>query len=132
VLSVAGRVGAGNIAGVAVAISLGGPGAVFWMWITGLIGMATSFFECTIAQVFKTSENDGTYRGGPAYYIERGIGMRWMGVLFSILLLLTFGLGFNALQSFTVASAVADTFGIPAGITGAVLMVVLGVVILGV
>jgi amino acid carrier protein len=131
VLSVAGRVGAGNIAGVAVAISLGGPGAVFWMWITGLIRMATSFFECTIAQVFKTSEHDGTYRGGPAYYIERGIGLRWMGVLFSILLLLTFGLGFNALQSFTVASAVADTFGVPAGITGAVLMVVLGVVIFG-
>lgn len=131
VLSVAGRVGAGNIAGVAVAISLGGPGAVFWMWVTGVIGMATSFFECTIAQVFKTAETDGTYRGGPAYYIERGIGLRWMGALFSLLLLLTFGLGFNALQSFTVASAVADTFGVPAGISGAVLMVVLGVIIFG-
>ena len=131
VLSVAGRVGAGNIAGVAVAISLGGPGAVFWMWVTGLIGMATSFFECTIAQVFKTAESDGTYRGGPAYYIERGIGVRWMGVLFSLLLLVTFGLGFNALQSFTVASAVADTFGVPAAISGAVLMVVLGVIIFG-
>jgi len=131
VLSVAGRVGAGNIAGVAVAISLGGPGAVFWMWVTGLIGMATSFFECTIAQVFKTAESDGTYRGGPAYYIERGIGVRWLGVLFSLLLLLTFGLGFNALQSFTVASAVADTFGVPAAISGAVLMVVLGVIIFG-
>ena len=131
VLSVAGRVGAGNIAGVAVAISLGGPGAVFWMWVTGLIGMATSFFECTIAQVFKTAESDGTYRGGPAYYIERGIGARWMGMLFSILLLLTFGLGFNALQSFTVASAVADTFGVPAAISGAVLMVLLGVIIFG-
>ena len=131
VLSVAGRVGAGNIAGVAVAISLGGPGAVFWMWVTGLIGMATSFLECTIAQVFKTAESDGTYRGGPAYYIERGIGVRWLGVLFSLLLLLTFGLGFNALQSFTVASAVADTFGVPAAISGAVLMVVLGVIIFG-
>jgi AGCS family alanine or glycine:cation symporter len=101
------------------------------MWITGLIGMATSFFACAIAQVFKTFENDGTCRGGSAYSIERGIGLCWMGVLFSILLLLTFGLGFNALQSFSVASAVADTFGIPAGITGAVLMVVLGVVIFG-
>lgn len=131
VLSVAGRVGAGNIAGVAVAISLGGPGAVFWMWVTGLIGMATSFFECTIAQVFKTAEVDGSYRGGPAYYIEHGIGLRWMGVLFSILLLATFGLGFNALQSFTVATAVADTFGIPEAISGAVLMVILGVIIFG-
>ena len=89
VLSVAGRVGAGNIAGVAVAISLGGPGAIFWMWVTGLIGMATSFFECTIAQVFKTAEADGTFRGGPAYYIERGIGWRWLGVVFSLLLLVT-------------------------------------------
>ena len=131
VLSVAGRVGGGNIAGVAVAISLGGPGAVFWMWVTGLIGMATSFFECTIAQVFKIAEVDGTYRGGPAYYIERGIGLRWMGLLFSLLLLLTFGLGFNALQSFTVASALADTFGVPPSISGAALMVVLGVIIFG-
>ena len=131
VLSVAGRVGAGNIAGVAVAISLGGPGAIFWMWMTGLIGMATSFFECTIAQVFKTAEADGTFRGGPAYYIERGIGWRWLGVVFSLLLLVTFGLGFNALQSFTVASAVQDTFGIPAQISGAILMVILGVIIFG-
>ena len=131
VLSVAGRVGAGNIAGVAVAISLGGPGAIFWMWVTGLIGMATSFFECTIAQVFKTAEADGTFRGGPAYYIERGIGWRWLGVVFSLLLLVTFGLGFNALQSFTVASAVQDTFGIPAQISGAILMVILGIIIFG-
>ena len=131
VLSVAGRVGAGNIAGVAVAITLGGPGAVFWMWVTGLIGMATSLFECTIAQVYKTAQPDGTYRGGPAYYIERGIGQRWLGILFSVLLLITFGLGFNALQSFTVASAMADTFGVPVAISGAVLMVLLGVIIFG-
>ena len=131
VLSVAGRVGAGNIAGVAVAISLGGPGAVFWMWVIGLIGMATSFFECTLSQVFKNAEPDGTYRGGPAYYIQRGLGQRWLASLFSVLLLVTFGLGFNALQAYTVATSVNDTFGIPTQVAGAVLMVVLGLVIVG-
>ncbi|MEL7086782.1 MAG: alanine/glycine:cation symporter family protein [Cyanobacteria bacterium J06597_1] len=131
VLSVAGRVGAGNIAGVAVAISLGGPGAVFWMWVIGLIGMATSFFECTLSQVFKIAEPDGTYRGGPAYYIQRGLNQPWLASLFSVLLLVTFGLGFNALQAYTVATSVNDTFGIPTQVAGAGLMVVLGLVIVG-
>ncbi|ELR97731.1 sodium:alanine symporter family protein [Gloeocapsa sp. PCC 73106] len=131
VLSVAGRVGAGNIAGVAVAISLGGPGAVFWMWVIALIGMATSFFECTIAQVFKHTQPDGTFRGGPAYYMERALGQRWLGSLFSFLLLVTFGFGFNAVQSYTVATSIQDTFGIPTKITGFVLMVILGLVIFG-
>lgn len=131
VLSVAGRVGAGNIAGVAVAITLGGPGAVFWMWVIGLIGMATSFFECTLAQLFKNAEPDGTYRGGPAYYIDRGLGKRWLSSLFSILLLVTFGLGFNALQSYTVATSLKDTFGIPTQLTGVALLVVLGLIIFG-
>lgn len=130
-LSVAGRVGAGNIAGVAVAISLGGPGAIFWMWIIGLIGMATSFFECTLAQLFKKSESDGTYRGGPAYYIQRGLGQKWMAVLFSVLLLVTFGFAFNALQSYTVATSFEDAFGIPTYATGIALAIVLGLVIFG-
>jgi alanine or glycine:cation symporter, AGCS family len=130
-LSVAGRVGAGNIAGVAVAISLGGPGAIFWMWMIGLIGMATSFFECTLGQAFKKAEPDGTYRGGPAYYIENGLGKRWLAALFSFLLLITFGFGFNALQSFTVAASVQDSFGIPPNITGFILMVTLGLIIFG-
>lgn len=131
VLSVAGRVGAGNIAGVAVAITLGGPGAVFWMWVIGLIGMSTSFFECTLAQVFKNAEPDGTYRGGPAYYINRGLNNRWLASLFSVLLLVTFGFGFNALQSYTVSASLADTFGIPTQITGITLLVILGVTIFG-
>ena len=130
-LSVAGRVGAGNIAGVAVAISLGGPGAIFWMWVIALIGMATSFFECTIGQVFKQTEPDGSFRGGPAYYMERALGQRWMGSVFSVLLLITFGFGFNAVQSYTVANSVNDTFGIPTNITGFILMVILGLVIFG-
>lgn len=130
-LSVAGRVGAGNIAGVAVAITLGGPGAIFWMWVIGLMGMATSYFECTLAQVYKNYEPDGTYRGGPAYYIERGLGQRWLAGLFSILLLVTFGFGFNALQSFTVASSFQDAFGIPPFATGIGLVVMLGLIIFG-
>ena len=130
-LSVAGRVGAGNIAGVAVAITLGGPGAVFWMWVIGLIGMATSYFECALAQLFKNAEPDGTYRGGPAYYIERGLRQRWLAGLYSVLLLVTFGLGFNALQSYTVASSFTDAFGIPTFATGIGLVIVLGLIIFG-
>jgi alanine or glycine:cation symporter, AGCS family len=130
-LSVAGRVGAGNIAGVAVAITLGGPGAVFWMWVIGLIGMATSYFECTLAQLYKNAEPDGTYRGGPAYYIERGLGQKWLAGIFSLLLLVTFGFGFNALQSYTVASSFHDAFGIPTLATGIALVIVLGLIIFG-
>ena len=130
-LSVAGRVGAGNIAGVAVAITLGGPGAVFWMWMIGLMGMATSFFECSLAQLFKNAEPDGTYRGGPAYYIRRGLGNRWLAALFSVLLLVTFGFGFNAVQSYTVATSFHDTFGVPTYVTGIVTVVMLGLIIFG-
>jgi AGCS family alanine or glycine:cation symporter len=130
-LSVAGRVGAGNIAGVAVAITLGGPGAVFWMWVIGLIGMATSYFECALAQLYKNAEPDGTYRGGPAYYIERGLGQKWLAGVFSVLLLVTFGFGFNALQSYTVASSFHDAFGFPTLATGIGLVIVLGLIIFG-
>ncbi len=130
-LSVAGRVGAGNIAGVAVAISLGGPGAVFWMWLVALLGMATSFFECSLAQLFKRREEDGSYRGGPAFYIEHGLGRRGLAIFFSVLLLVTFGFGFNSLQAYTVASSLHDTFGIPAYFSGIGLMLVIGLIIFG-
>ncbi|WP_010487749.1 alanine/glycine:cation symporter family protein [Pseudomonas sp. S9] len=130
-LSVAGRVGAGNIAGVSVAIILGGPGAIFWMWVVALVGMATSYFECSIAQLYKRREPDGGYRGGPAFYIEHGLGQRWLGILVSILLLMTFGFGFNAVQSYTVASSLHDTFGVPTYISGVVLMAVIGMIIFG-
>ena len=79
-LSVAGRVGAGNIAGVGIAVTLGGPGAVFWMWVTALVGMSSSFFECTLAQVYKRADGDGLYRGGPAYYIQHGLKRKGMAV----------------------------------------------------
>ena len=130
-VSVGGRVGGGNIAGVAVAITLGGPGAVFWMWLIGLMGMATSFFECSLAQLYKHSEPDGTYRGGPAYYIVQGLGQRWMAVLYSILLLITFGLGFNAVQSYVVAASMEASFGVPPWVTGLVLVAALCLIIFG-
>ncbi len=130
-LSVAGRVGAGNIAGVAVALTLGGPGAIFWMWMVGLVGMATSYFECTLAQVFKNAEPDGTYRGGPAYYIERALRQRWMAMLFSALLLITFGFAFCALQSYTVATSLDDAFAIPPYASGIGLVIILGLIIFG-
>jgi AGCS family alanine or glycine:cation symporter len=130
-LSVAGRVGAGNIAGVSVAIMLGGPGAIFWMWVVALVGMATSYFECSLAQLYKRREADGTYRGGPAFYIQHGLGQRWLGIVVSLLLLVTFGFGFNAVQSFTVASSLHDTFGLPTIASGLILTVVIGLIIFG-
>ena len=130
-LSVAGRIGAGNIAGVAVAISIGGPGAIFWMWIVGIIGMATSFCECTLAQFFKRSETDGSFRGGPAYYIYHGLGKKWLAVVFSVLLLVTIGCVFPSLQSYTVASSIENTFGIPTLGTGFVLAFIVGAIIFG-
>lgn len=131
VLSVGGRVGAGNIAGVAVAITLGGPGAVFWMWVIGLMGMATSVFECTLAQLYKRAEPDGTYRGGPAYYMVHGLKKPWMAATFSVLLLVTFGLGFNALQSHVVSNSIQASFGIEPWKTGLVMAAVLGLIIFG-
>ncbi|GAA0786702.1 alanine/glycine:cation symporter family protein [Marinobacterium sediminicola] len=132
-LSVAGRVGGGNIAGVAVAITLGGPGAVFWMWVVGMMGMATSFLECTLAQAYKQAEPDGTYRGGPAHYISRGLGAKWkwLAALYSVLLLVTFGFCFTALQSYAVATSVGDAFGVPVFYTGIALAMIVGMIIFG-
>ena len=133
ILSVAGRVGGGNIAGVAVAITLGGPGAIFWMWVVGLMGMATSFIECTLAQLYKTAEPDGAYRGGPAHYIERGLGRnwKWLAMVYSVLLLVTFGIGFIALQSYAVATSLQDAFSIPLYYSGIGLALVVGLIIFG-
>ncbi len=132
-LSVAGRVGGGNIAGVAVAITLGGAGSVFWMWVIGLVGMATSFFECSLAQLYKEKDgiDSGVYRGGPAYYATKALGQRWLGVIISILLMITFGFAFNATQSFIISTSFEATFDIPTWISGIVLTVVFGLTIFG-
>jgi len=129
--SLAARVGTGNMAGVAVALYLGGPGAIFWMWLIALIGMATSFAESTLAQAYKTKDADGNFRGGPAYYMERGLGKRWMGVLFSLCLILAFGLVFNAVQSNSIAAAFEVAFDVPKYIVGIALVIGSGIIIFG-
>lgn len=129
--SLAARVGTGNLTGVAIAITAGGPGAVFWMWVVAVIGMATSFIESTLAQLYKTKDDQGNYRGGPAYYMEKGLGMRWMGVLFSIFLIIAFGLVFNAVQSNSIAQATAVAFGTKPLYVGIALVLLSGAIIFG-
>lgn len=129
--SLAARVGTGNMAGVAVALTAGGPGAIFWMWLIAMLGMATSFAESTLAQLYKTRDNDGNYRGGPAYYMEKGLGMRWMGVLFSIFLIIAFGLVFNAVQANAIASAMNTAFDFERSYTGVAIVVISAFVIFG-
>ncbi|HDS9359262.1 TPA: sodium:alanine symporter family protein [Enterobacter chengduensis] len=119
--SLGARVGSGNLAGVALAITAGGPGAVFWMWVTALIGMATSFAECSLAQLYKEKDANGQFRGGPAWYMARGLGMRWMGVLFSLFLLIAYGLIFNTVQANSVAHAMRYAFDSPQWLSGLVL-----------
>ena len=105
-MSVAGRVGGGNIAGVAVAITLGGPGALFWMWLIALLGMSTSLFECALAQLYKRRHGEETFRGGPAYVMRYGLGWRVLPVIYSVLLLVTIGFGFNAVQSYVLTTSI--------------------------
>ncbi|OUS67641.1 sodium:alanine symporter family protein [Pseudoalteromonas sp. A601] len=129
--SLAARVGTGNMAGVAVALYLGGAGAIFWMWLIALIGMATSFAESTLAQAYKTRDEHGNFRGGPAYYMQYGLGKRWMGVIFSLCLILAFGLVFNAVQSNSIAAAFEVAFDIPNYVVGLVLVLGSGIIIFG-
>ncbi|MBW3697087.1 alanine:cation symporter family protein [Vibrio sp. T187] len=129
--SLAARVGTGNMAGVAVALTAGGPGAIFWMWLIAMLGMATSFAESTLAQLYKTRDNDGNYRGGPAYYMEKGLGMRWMGVLFSIFLIIAFGLVFNAVQANAIASAMNTAFDFERSYVGVAIVIISAFVIFG-
>ena len=108
-ISTASRVGTGNIAGVATALAAGGPGSIFWMWVTAFIGGASAFIESTLAQVYKEKDGD-TFRGGPAYYIEKALNKRWLGIIFSCLLIACFIFGFNPLQAYNVSSAVEYYF----------------------
>ena len=110
-VSVATRVGTGNLAGVATAITIGGPGSVFWMWIIALIGSASAFVESTLAQLFKQKHKD-SFIGGPAYYILKGMRLKWMAALFAVLITITFGLSYNSIQSNTICSAMQQAFGI--------------------
>lgn len=113
VVSLAARIGTGNMAGVATAITVGGPGAVFWMWLIALLGSASGFIESTLAQLYKRKAKEA-FIGGPAYYMEYGLGMRWMGILFAILISITFGFAYNSVQSNTICAAWDKAFGIDA------------------
>lgn len=129
--SLASRIGTGNIAGVAVALYLGGAGAIFWMWMVALVGMATAYAESTLAQLYKVQDHKGQYRGGPAYYIARGLRAPWAAVIFALALILSFGMVFNAVQANSIADAVESAFGVPKLWVGLAVAVLAGVVIFG-
>ena len=130
-ISAASRIGTGNVAGVATAIALGGPGAVFWMWCIALIGGASSFIESTLAQVYKKPNGDGTFRGGPAYYMEKGLKMRWMGIIFAVAISLTYGFVFNSVQSNTISLAFNNSFDFSHVTVGIVLAALTAIIIFG-
>ncbi len=129
--SLASRVGTGNIAGVAVAVYTGGPGALFWMWIVALLGMATAYAESALAQLYKVNDHHGLYRGGPAFYISRGLKSPWAGAVFSVALLVVFGLVFNAVQANAIAESFSESFSLDRTQVGVALAVLSGIVIFG-
>ena len=129
-VALSGRVGTGNIVGVATAIALGGPGAVFWMWIIAFFGASTAFVESTLAQKYKFQHATG-FRGGPASYIEKGLGIRWLGILFSVLVLVGYGTFLPTVQSNGMAAALQNSFRLPPLAAGLGLAFVLGLVIIG-
>ncbi|MDO4791669.1 MAG: sodium:alanine symporter family protein [Buchananella hordeovulneris] len=130
-VGIASRVGIGNIAGVALALVYGGPGALFWMWIVALLGMATSLAESALAQTFKVRHRDGSYRGGPAYYMEHGLGSKAMGRVFAVLFIFAVGLCVTMVQANTVAEIFTATHGVPMWVTGVALMVLVAPVVIG-
>lgn len=129
-MSVAGRVGTGNIAGVATAITMGGPGALFWMWAIAFLGAGSSFIECALGQVYK-EEINGEYRGGPAYYIEKGMGVKWYAILFATATVLGMGFFLPGVQANSIGASVQNAFGVNPAITGGVVIALLGFIIFG-
>jgi putative sodium/glutamine symporter len=129
-ISMAARVGTGNIAGIALAISIGGPGAIFWMWIVALVGSASGFVESTLAQIYKVPDK-GTFRGGPAYYMEKGLKQRWLGVLFAVLITISFAFVFVAVQANTITLAFEQSFNTNRLVVGIIVLVAFGIIIFG-
>jgi alanine or glycine:cation symporter, AGCS family len=129
-IALSGRVGTGNIAGTATAIAMGGPGAVFWMWAIAFIGAGSAFVESTLAQIYKVKQ-DGLYRGGPAYYIEKGIGIKWFAALFAVAALLAMSVLMPGIQSNSIALGMENAFGVNVYITGGIIVVLLGLIIFG-
>jgi alanine or glycine:cation symporter, AGCS family len=129
-IALSGRVGTGNIAGTATAIAMGGPGAVFWMWAIAFIGAGSAFVESTLAQIYKVKQ-DGLYRGGPAYYIEKGLGIRWFAILFAISALLAMAILMPGIQSNSIAIGLENAFGVSKSVTGLIVIALLGLIIFG-
>ncbi|TDD75217.1 alanine/glycine:cation symporter family protein [Flavobacterium caseinilyticum] len=129
-MSLAGRVGTGNIAGVATAITFGGPGALFWMWVVAFLGASTAFVEATLAQIYK-EKHLGQFRGGPAFYIEKGLGVKWFAVLFAIVSVISAGILLPGIQSNSVADGLNNAFNLDSRITAVIVAVVFGAIIFG-
>ena len=129
-VSLASRVGTGNLAGVATAITIGGPGAVFWMWIIALLGASSAFVESTLAQLYKV-HGQTSYIGGPAYYMKNGLKQPWMGILFSVLIIFTFAFAFNTVQSNTICAAFEKAFQMDHTLMGSILTILTLVIIFG-
>jgi alanine or glycine:cation symporter, AGCS family len=129
--SLSARVGTGNLAGVAVAISLGGPGAIFWMWVIAILGMATGFAESVLGQLYKVKDTNGEYRGGPAYYIKQGLNKPWLAIIFSLCLFLGYGFIFSAVQANTITDALNNAYDIPTFYSGLVIIIVAGLIVVG-
>ncbi len=130
-MSLSGRVGIGNIAGVATAITFGGPGAVFWMWTVAFLGASTSYIECTLAQIYKEKDDTGRYRGGPAYYIEKAMGQKWYALTFAIATVLATGVLLPGVQANGISTAFQNAWGVPPWASAAAIVVPLGFIILG-
>jgi len=129
-IAISGRVGTGNIVGVATAIAMGGPGAVFWMWAIAFLGAGSAFIEATLGQIYKVVK-DGQFRGGPAYYIEKGLGIKWYAILFAVATILSTALFLPGVQSNSIASSMFNAFEIPVWMTGGVVTILLGLIIFG-
>ncbi|MEC2076680.1 alanine/glycine:cation symporter family protein [Metabacillus fastidiosus] len=129
-ISAASRIGTGNLAGVAIAIAVGGPGAVFWMWLIAVFGMASSFIESTLAQVYKVKDGD-SFRGGPAYYMEKALNAKWMGIIFAVLITFCFGLAFNSVQANTISLAFQRAYNMNETVIGIILVIFTGIIIFG-
>ncbi|GAA4297383.1 alanine/glycine:cation symporter family protein [Nibribacter koreensis] len=129
-IAIAGRVGTGNIAGVATAIAMGGPGAVFWMWTIAFLGSASAFIEATLGQIYKEVK-DGQYRGGPAFYIEKGLGVKWYAVVFAVATIISMVFLLPGVQSNSIALGITNAFPIPPAVTGGVVTLVLALIIFG-
>ncbi|MFC3095956.1 alanine:cation symporter family protein [Alteromonas sediminis] len=129
--SLSARVGTGNLAGVALAISLGGPGAIFWMWVIALLGMATGFAESVLGQLYKVKDENGEYRGGPAYYIKQGLNKTWLAIAFSLCLFFGYGFVFSAVQANTITDALNNAYDIPVLHSGLVIIFVAGLIVIG-